>query len=232
MKTIGLIGGMSWESTITYYKIINEEVQKRLGGSHSGKILLHSFDFEDIAVLQRAAKWEEANSVLIEAGRGLVRAGADFLLICTNTMHLCACAVEKELKVPLLHIADPLGEAIRRAGVARVALLGSLFTMEMPDVVRGRLKSKYDLDLLTPQGAEAREVHRIIFDELVRGRFLEASRARLRDIIAGLVENGAEGVVLGCTELPLLVMEEDCPVPLFDTTALHAMAAVDFALRE
>jgi aspartate racemase len=231
MKTIGLIGGMSWESTITYYQLINQGVHKRLGGVHSARLLMHSFDFEDIAALQRAADWDEANAVLIAAGRGLVKAGADFLLICTNTMHLCACAVENELKVPLLHIADPLGAAIRSAGVKRVALLGTLFTMERPDVLRGRLKKKFDLDLLTPQGAEAQEVHRIIFEELVAGRFLESSRTRLRGIIAGLVRQGAEGVVLGCTELPLLVMAQDSPVPLFDTTALHAAAAVDYALE-
>ena len=231
MKTIGLIGGMSWESTIVYYRIINEDVQKRLGGVHSAKVLMHSFDFDDITAVQRAGDWKKADATLTEAGRGLVEAGADFLLICTNTMHLCACAVEQELKVPLLHIADPLGEAIRQAGVTRVGLLGTLFTMEMPDVLHGRLKKKFNVDVLTPQGGEAREVHRIIFEELVQGRFLEASRARLRDIIAGLVEAGAEGIILGCTELPLLVKAEDCPVPLFDTTALHARAAVEAALN-
>jgi len=231
MKTIGLIGGMSWESTIVYYRIINEEVQRRLGGVHSGKVLLHSFDFDDIRAVQRADDWDRANRILVEAGRGLVGAGADILLICTNTMHLCACAVEKELNLPLLHIADPLGEAIRRGGMGRVGLLGTLFTMERPDVLRGRLNKRFDLELMTPEGEEAREVDRIIFEELVKGIFTEASRARLRAVIAGLVDNGAEGIVLGCTELPLLVRPDDSPVPLFDTTALHAQAAVDMALK-
>lgn len=230
MKTIGLIGGMSWESTIVYYRLINEDVQQRLGGVHSGKVLMHSFDFADITAVQRAGGWDKANAMLIEAGRGLVKAGADVLLICTNTMHLCAAAMENALNVPLLHIADPLGTAIRKAGLTRVGLLGTLFTMERPDVIAGRLKTKFDLDLVAPQGEDAQDVHRIIFDELVKGVFREPSRARLRAIIAKLVEEGAEGVILGCTELPLIVRAEDSPVPLFDTTALHAHAAVELAL--
>lgn len=230
MKTIGLIGGMSWESTITYYRIINEEAQKRLGGVHSARILMHSFDFEDVAALQRAGDWAGCNRMLGEAGRGLARAGADFLLICTNTMQLCSASVEQAAGVPLLHMADPLGAAIRRAGLTRVGLLGTRFTMERPDVLRARLKADFDLDVFSPEGADAAEVHRVIYEELCCGRFLEASRAHYREIIARLVARGAEGVILGCTEIPLLVTQQDSAVPLFDTTTLHALAAVERAL--
>jgi aspartate racemase len=229
MKTIGLIGGMSWESTITYYRIINEEVQRRLGGVHSARILMHSFDFEDIAALQRSGDWPGCHKTLGKAGQGLASAGADFLLICTNTMQLCSASVEKAAGVPLLHMADPLGAAIRRAGLTRVGLLGTRFTMERPDVLRGRLKRDFDLDVFSPEGADAAEVHRVIYEKLCCGRFLDSSRAHYREIIARLVERGAQGVILGCTEIPLLVTQADCPVPLFDTTALHAMAAVERA---
>ncbi len=166
MKTIGLIGGMSWESTITYYKLINEEVQKRLGGVHSARILMHSFDFEDIAALQRRGEWAESNAVLVKAGQGLARAGADLLLICTNTMHIAAGVLAEQTHLPVLHIADPAGRAVRKAGLKRVGLLGTKFTMERPDVLRGRLKSMFDLDLLSPQGRDADDVHRIIYEEL------------------------------------------------------------------
>jgi aspartate racemase len=229
MKTIGLIGGMSWESTITYYKIINEEAARRLGGIHSARILMHSFDFDDIAALQRAGNWDECNAVLARAGQGLAKAGADFLVICTNTMQICAGAVEKLAGVKVLHIADPLGEAIRRAGLSRVGLLGTRFTMERPDVLRGRLKTKFDIGAIAPEGEDAAEVHRVIYEELCRGIFLDSSRARFRAIIARLVERGAEGVILGCTEIPLLVGAKDAAVPLFDTTSLHALAAVEAA---
>jgi aspartate racemase len=230
MKTIGLIGGMSWESTITYYRIINEEVQKRAGGVHSARILMHSFDFDDIVALQRAGDWTACNEVLARAGQGLAQAGADFLLICTNTMQLCAAVVEKRAGVPVLHMADPLGKAIARAGLTRVGLLGTRFTMERPDVLRARLKTDFDLEVLTPDGDDAGEVHRVIYEELCCGRFIDSSRARYREIIARLVARGAEGVILGCTEIPLLVSQKDSAVPLFDTTTLHAMAAVDLAL--
>lgn len=230
MKTIGLIGGMSWESTITYYRIINEEVQKRLGGVHSARILMHSFDFDDIAALQRSGDWNACDDVLALAGEGLARAGADVLIICTNTMQLCAAEVERRAKVPVLHMADPLGGAIRGAGLQRVGLLGTRFTMQRADVLRGRLKADFDLDVFAPEGADADEVHRVIYEELCRGRFLASSRARFREIIARLVAAGAQGVVLGCTEIPLLVSQQDSPVPLFDTTSIHALAAVQVAL--
>lgn len=230
MKTIGLIGGMSWESTITYYQLINQAVQKRLGGVHSARIVMHSFDFDDIAVLQRQGDWAASNAVLVKAGQGLARAGADVLLICTNTMHIAAGVLEEQTHLPVLHIADPLGRAIQAAGLKRVGLLGTKFTMERPDVLRGRLRTLYDLELLTPEGTEADDVHRIIYDELCCGKLLETSRARYREVIAGLVARGAEGIILGCTEIPLLVHADDATVPLFDTTTLHALAAVELAL--
>ena len=230
MKTIGLIGGMSWESTVTYYRLINEAVQKRLGGVHSARILMHSFDFDDVAVLQQAGNWAGCDAMLVEAAAGLVQSGADVILICTNTMHLCVPAVERTVRVPVLHIADPLGDAIRAAGLRRVGLVGTKFTMERPDVLKGRLKTRFDLDILTPAGVDADEVHRVIYDELCRGQFLAASRARYREIIGRLVAQGAEGIILGCTEIPLLVTADDAPVPLFDTTTLHARAAADLAV--
>jgi aspartate racemase len=231
MKTIGLIGGMSWESTTTYYRLINEGVHKRLGGMHSARLLMHSFDFEDIAALQRQDDWNRCNEVLVEAGRGLKHAGAEVLLICTNTMHVAAAALADDTKLPVLHIADALGGAIRRQGLKRLGLLGTKFTMERPDVLRARLISDYDLTLLTPEGEDGEAVHRIIYDELVQGILREESRARYREVIAKLVTCGAEGIILGCTEIPLLVQVEDSSVPLFDTTALHAAAAVDYALE-
>lgn len=231
MKTIGLIGGMSWESTVTYYRLINEAVQKRLGGVHSARILMHSFDFEDIAALQRAGNWDRCNTVLAGAGRGLAEAGADVLLICTNTMHLCVDALEAAVKVPVLHIADPLGKAITAAGFSKVGLIGTKFTMERADVLKGRLKSRYDLSILTPGSDDRDEIHRVIFDELCRGRFLDASRQRYREVIARLVADGAEAIILGCTEIPLLIGPDDAAVPLFDTTALHALAAAEFAME-
>lgn len=230
MKTIGLIGGMSWESTITYYRLINEAVQQRLGGVHSARILMHSFDFEDIAALQRAGDWAECDATLARAGQGLVNAGADILLICTNTMHICAKALERLTGVPVLHIADPLGEAIVSAGLKRVGLMGTKFTMEREEVLKERLATRFDLDILTPQGADADEIHRVIFEELCCGKQLEASRQRFRDIMAELARRGAEGIILGCTEIPLLVDVDDASVPLFDTTALHAGAAAAYAL--
>ncbi|MDE2112267.1 MAG: aspartate/glutamate racemase family protein [Alphaproteobacteria bacterium] len=230
MKTIGLLGGMTWESTVIYYQIVNREIQKRLGGLHSAKILMHSFDFEDVAALQSAGKWDEAGAYLAAAGRGLAQSGAGFLVLCCNTMHCVSEAIEKEAGVPLLHIADPLGAAIRGAGLSRVGLLGTRYTMEMPGVVRQRLAGKYGLSVLVPDGEDAAELHRIIYEELGRGKFLDSSRAACRRIIGGLVARGAQGIVLGCTELPLILAPDDSPVPQFDTLALHAMVIADLAL--
>jgi aspartate racemase len=191
---------------------------------------MSSFDFAEIAPLQKAGKWVEANARMAAAAVDLERAGADFIIMCCNTMHSATETIEQEVKVPFLHIADPLGAAIRARGFKRVGLLGSQFTMEHDDIIRGRLSSRYNVEVLTPERDDAEEVSRVIYDELVRGQFLDASRARYREVIARLVARGAEGVVLGCTELPLLVKPEDATVPLFDTTTLHAMAAVEFAL--
>jgi aspartate racemase len=230
MKTIGMIGGMSWESSSVYYQQINREVQKRLGGVHSAKFLIYSFDFTEMATLQAAGRWVEANALMVKIAQDLARAGADFLLIACNTMHCATPEIEKAVALPLLHIADPLGAAILRADLKRVGLVGSKYTMESDEVLRGRLGKRYGLSVIVPEGEDAAEASRVIYEELVRGKFLDASRARYRAIIAKLVEQGAEGIILGCTELPLLVKAEDCAVPQFDTTALHTMAAVDLAL--
>jgi aspartate racemase len=230
MKTIGMLGGMSWESSTVYYQLINREVQKRLGGVHSAKFLIYSFDFDEMSTLQRTGQWDKANARMAEVAVALAKGGADFLLIACNTMHSATPEMETAAKIPLLHIADPLGKAIDRAGMTRVGLLGSRFTMEMDGIVRGRLKERYGLDIITPRGEDAEEVSRVVYEELVRGKFLDSSRANYRTIIAKLIAQGAQGIILGCTELPLLVKPEDSTVPLFDTTALHTLAAVDMAL--
>jgi aspartate racemase len=230
MKTIGMLGGMSWESTAVYYRLMNREVQARLGGVHSAKTLMYSFDFDDIAVLQSADKWSDIADRLIAAGTGLKHGGADFLMICCNTQHLVAAEIERAVGLPLLHIADPLGEAIAAKGMRRVGLIGTSYTMEKGGVIADRLREKFGIDSIVPEAKDRAEVHRIIFDELTRGQFLESSRTALRDIMARLVASGAEGIILGCTELPMLVKPEDASVPLFDTTTLHALAAVECAL--
>lgn len=230
MKTIGMIGGMSWESTVPYYQIVNREVQKRLGGVHSAKIVLESYDFGEMSVLQHAGRWDEARVQMEETGRRLARAGADFVMICCNTMHLMAAAVEKAAGIPLLHIADPLGTAIEAKGLRRIGLLGSCYTMEKGAILSDRLEEKFGIASIVPDEGGRATIDRVIQDELVCGKFLESSRAAYRDIMARMVQKGAQGIVLGCTEIPLLVKPEDASVPVFDTTALHAMAAVDLAL--
>jgi aspartate racemase len=230
MKTIGMLGGMSWESSAVYYRILNREVQKRLGGIHSAKTLMHSCDFAEMAALQQAGRWDEAHDRMATIGVHLAQAGADFLIICCNTMHTAAPQLEAAARVPLLHIADPLGQALKAAGAKKPALLGSRHTMTRDDILSGRLKARFGIEVMTPEGADAAEVDRVIYEELTRGQFLEASRARYREIISRLVARGADGVILGCTELPLLVQPDDSRVPLYDTTTLHAMAAVDLAL--
>jgi aspartate racemase len=231
VKTIGMLGGMSWESSAVYYQLMNRAVQARLGGVHSAKALMYSFDFGEIEALQAAGRWDDASTAMMDAGRTLARGGADFLMICCNTMHLMAAAVEDAAGIPLLHIADPLGEAIRAQGLKRVGLVGSCHTTEKSGIIIDRLNEKFGLEILVPEAADRAEIHRIIVEELVRGKFLEAARETHRRVMAGLVARGAEGVILGCTEIPLLVKREDASVPLFDTTALHAHAAVELALR-
>jgi len=230
-KTIGMIGGMSWESSSVYYQLINREVQKRLGGVHSAKALMYSFDFGEIAVLQDAGRWSDATVEMEKAGAKLARGGADFLMICCNTMHRMSGEVEKAAGVPLLHIADPLGERIRRDRISRIGLIGSVHTMQDGRIVSDRLIEKFGLEVLTPDEADRHTLHRIIIDELCRGNFRAESRAVCSAIMAKLVKRGAEGVILGCTEFPILLKAEDASVPLYDTATLHALAAVDLALQ-
>lgn len=231
MKTIGLLGGMSWESTLEYYRLLNEGIRQRLGGLHSARCLLYSVDFADIEAMQVSARWDDAGRALADCARSLERGGAQGIVLCTNTMHRVADAIQNAVGIPLLHIADATAHAIQRAGVRRVALLGTRFTMEQ-DFYRGRLEGAFGLDVLTPDAGEREVIHRVIYDELCLGIVRDDSRAAHRRIIAGLVERGAQGVILGCTELMLLVKSDDSAVPLFDTTALHVQAAVDWALLE
>jgi len=229
MKTIGLIGGMSWESSAGYYRLVNEGVKRRLGGLHSAKSVLYSVDFHEIERLQHAGDWDAAGIALADAARSLERAGADFLVLCTNTMHKIATAIEHAVTIPLLHIADPTGAAIRSGGYSRVGLLGTRFTMEQA-FYRERLREVHGLDVIVPDDANREAVHRIIYDELCVGTIREASREAYRQVMRDLVARGAEAIILGCTEISLLVGSTDASVPLFDTTALHAEAAVDAAL--
>ncbi|MDQ0392525.1 aspartate/glutamate racemase family protein [Labrys monachus] len=226
---IGLIGGMSWESSAEYYCIINREVRRRLGGVHSARSLMWSVDFGDIERLQHAGDWEGLAEAMRDAARRLERGGADFIVICTNTMHRLADAVTGAVSIPLLHIADPTAERIRAAGLRRVGLLGTAFTMEQ-DFYTSRLAGAYGLDVVIPYAQDRQAVHRIIYEELVAGVVKPASRLAYREVIARLVERGAQAVILGCTEIMLLVSAEDSAVPLFDTTTIHALAAVDRAL--
>ena len=230
-KVIGMLGGMSWESSAEYYRIVNERVQERLGGTASARCLLWSFDFAEIEALQHRGRWDEAGALLADAAQRLEAAGAELLVLCTNTMHLLADAIEAAVTVPLLHIADPTAEAIRADGLERIGLLGTAFTMEHP-FYRGRLEERHGLEVLVPDAADRATVHRIIYDELVQGRVEPASRAAYREIMARLVERGAQGIILGCTEIMLLVRPEDSAVPLYDTTTLHAEAAVAMALAD
>jgi aspartate racemase len=230
MKTIGLIGGMSWESSVQYYQIINRTVRERLGGFHSAKCILYSVDFAEIELLQRQGRWEDATPLMIEAARSVERAGADFLVICTNTMHKMADDVQKQIDIPILHIADATAREITDRGLKKVGLLGTRFTME-EDFYRGRLSAKHGLEVLIPTAEQREVVHRIIFDELCAGIIKQSSELIYLEIIEGLAREGAQGIILGCTEIGLLVKQEGCPIPLFDTTVIHSVAAVDYALR-
>jgi aspartate racemase len=228
MKTIGLIGGMSWESSALYYRQINETVKQRLGGLHSAKLLLHSVDFHSIETLQRAGDWASAGELLADCARTLEAAGVDFIVLCTNTMHIVAPTITDAVRIPLLHIADPTAQAIRQAGHTKIGLLGTRFTMEQ-DFYVDRLRQQ-GLDVVLPDQQDRDTVHRIIFEELCLGQTLEASRQHYRRIMAKLMAQGAQAIILGCTEITLLVGPQDADVPLFDTTALHATAAAERAL--
>ncbi|MCB1555603.1 MAG: aspartate/glutamate racemase family protein [Xanthomonadales bacterium] len=229
MKTLGLIGGMSWESTLPYYRFINEAVGRRLGGLHSAKLVLYSVDFAEIERMQRDDAWDEAGAHLADAARTLESAGASLIVLCTNTMHKVAEAIEASVAIPLLHIADATGVAVRQAGLRRVGLLGTRFTMEQA-FYRDRLQARHGLDVIVPDEADRDTVHRVIYEELCRGRFLDAARTEFCAIIQKLVDGGAEAIILGCTEIGLLVRADDVTVPLFDTARLHAEHAVAVAL--
>ncbi|KAF1015826.1 MAG: putative racemase YgeA [Stenotrophomonas maltophilia] len=229
MKTLGLIGGMSWESSAQYYRILNEEVRRRLGGTHSAQVLLWSVDFQRIEQLQHAGDWDALAREMADAGRRLHAGGAELLLICTNTMHRLADAVTDAVPVPLLHIADPNAARIKADGLQRIGLLGTAFTMEQA-FYRGRLEQTHGLQVLVPAQDDRQTVHRIIYDELINGVVSDASRQAYVQVIQRLVADGAQGIILGCTEIMLLVGQQDSPVPLYDTTTLHALAAIDAAL--
>ena len=230
MKVIGLIGGMSWESTAEYYRIINKTVKERLGGLHSAKILLYSVDFSEVATLQTEGRWPEATKFMCAAAQHIERGGADCVLICTNTMHKMAPEVQSTVTIPLLHIADTTAIEIKKKGIKRIALLGTKYTME-EDFYKGRLVDDYDLDVFIPPEDGRTIVNRVIYEELCLGKVVEESRNQFQQIIHDLNRRGVEGVILGCTEISLLINQDDSPLPLFDTTAIHAQAAVDFALE-
>jgi len=229
MKTIGLIGGMSWESTVPYYRIINETVKERLGGLHSARIVLYSVDFFEIERLQHSGNWEAAGYMLAQAARCVEGAGADFVVLCTNTMHKVAPAIEAAVSIPLLHIADPTAAVIKEAGYRTIGLLGTRFTMEQ-DFYKERLARQHGLRVLVPEPGDRTIVHRVIYEELCLGTISSDSRTEYRRILAALVSGGAEAIILGCTEISLLVGPADATVPLFDTTQIHARSAAERAL--
>jgi len=229
MKTIGLIGGMSWESSIEYYRIINQVIRKKLGGVHSAKSVMVSLDFAEIEELQNRGDWDEATQIMVEAAQLVEKGGADFFLICTNTMHLMAEEVQAGVNIPLLHIADATARAVKKRELDIVGLLGTRFTMEK-EFYRGRLEELHQLKILVPDKEKRDQVHRVIYEELVQGMITDGSREIYREVIDTLVAGGAQGIVFGCTEIGLLVKQEDVPIPVFDTMEIHALAAVDAAL--
>jgi aspartate racemase len=230
MKTIGLIGGMSWESSLEYYRIVNEQVKQKLGGLHSAQCLMYSVDFFEIEAMQHQGNWKEATKQMIDAAKRLEKGGADFVIICTNTMHKTADDVAASIGIPLLHIADATAEKIQPFGYRKVGLLGTRFTME-EDFYKGRLKDKYGLDILIPDERDRKIVHDIIYKELCLGKINSLSKEQYIRIISQLVSKGAEAVILGCTEITLLVQQKDVKIPLFDTTRIHAEAAVEFSIN-
>ena len=230
MKTIGLIGGMSWESTAHYYELLNRGAKQRLGGRHSAKLLLYSIDFDELAAYQHSDRWDEAKELIVDGARRLERGGADCVLIGANTMHIAAPEVEAAVRIPLLHVCDVTASEIVKSGVRKVGLLGTAFTMEMP-FYRERLEQKFGLAVIVPEDADRAETHRIIFDELVHGVVKQESKQKYREIVGRLVAKGAEAIILGCTELMMIITAEDSVVPLFDTTTLHCEAALEFALK-
>lgn len=230
MKTIGLIGGMSWESSLEYYRLINEMVKEKLGEPHSAKCIMYSVDFAEYEKLQHEEKWDILTDKMIEIGKKLEKAGSDFVLICTNTMHRMAPEVQDNIKIPLLHIADAAADEIKNKKFDKVGLLGTKFTMEQ-EFYKGRLKEKHDINVIIPNEKERDIVHNVIYKELISGIINQSSRKKFQEIIKNLQKRGAEGVILGCTEIPLLIKEEDSSIPVFDTTMLHASKAVETALE-
>lgn len=231
MKTIGMIGGMSWESTVSYYQALNEGIKEKLGGLHSAKICMNSIDFAEIEELQHQGKWDETAVILSQAAKSVENAGADFILICTNTMHKVVPQIASSISIPILHIADATAQKLIKNKVTKVGLLGTRFTMEQ-DFYKGRLTNQFGIDVVVPEEFDREKIHSIIYDELCKGIISEESRLVYVDIINKLKEQGVEGVILGCTEIALLIQQEHSSVPLFDTTAIHAEAAVNLALSD
>ncbi|MFW6251850.1 MAG: aspartate/glutamate racemase family protein [Halanaerobium sp.] len=230
MKTIGLIGGMSWESTVDYYKILNREVKKRLGDPHSAEIIMHSVDFAEIEKLQAAGEWELLTQKMINIAEKLEAAGADMLLICANTMHQMAPAVQSQLKIPLLHIADAAAEKIEAENLKKVGLLGTKYTME-GDFYKDRIENNYQIEVIIPEAEQRDYIHQAIYQELVAGILKDQTREKFKTVIDSLKIKGAEGIILGCTEIPLLIKDQNSSLPVFNTTELHAKKAVEFALE-
>ncbi len=230
MKTIGLLGGMSWESTLSYYKAINEGVKKELGGFHSAKIVLYSVDFAEIEEFQNTGQWDKAGNLLAEAAKGVQCAGADFLLLCTNTMHNVVSQIEENIDIPVLHIADATAEELLRNDVKKAGLLGTKFTMEQ-DFYKNRIREKFGIEVIIPGEDERNAVNDIIYDELCQGIMNYTSEEKILEIIKSLREDGADAVILGCTEIPMIIGQEDTDIPLYDTTLIHADAAVKKALK-
>ncbi|KGK90111.1 aspartate/glutamate racemase family protein [Clostridium sp. HMP27] len=230
MKKIGLIGGMSWESSLEYYKIINETIKLKLGGLHSAECLMYSVDFQEIESLQHQNKWEELTNIMVDTAQKLKNAGADFIIICTNTMHKMASDIESRVGIKVLHIAEVTGEKIVQKGIKKVGLLGTKFTME-GDFYKKILKEKFNIDIIIPDEDHRDMVHEVIYEELCKGIISEVSKEKYKKVIESLALKGAEGIVLGCTEIPLLIKQEDVDIPIFDTTTIHAISAVEFALN-
>ncbi|UPR36234.1 aspartate/glutamate racemase family protein [Vibrio cyclitrophicus] len=231
MKTIGLLGGMSWESTMSYYKSINEGVKAALGGLNSAKVCMYSVNFDEIEKLQHQGRWAETADILSDAALSVEKGGADFVLICTNTMHKVVPEIEEKITIPILHIADTTAQKLLEQGVKKVGLLGTAFTMEQ-DFYKGRLSNEFGIDVVIPDESDRKQVHNIIYQELCRGEVKEESRDVYRQIIEKLSQQGAEAVILGCTEIALLIQQQHTDVPLFDTTAIHAEAAVRLATSD
>lgn len=231
MKIIGLIGGMSWESSAEYYRIINETVNERLGDLHSAKCLMYSLDMNEINILQHENRWDEVSILAVDAAKRLERGGAEFIVLCTNTVHKLAENIEMSVNIPLLHIADATAKAIKNKQMSKVGLIGTKFTMEH-EFYKGRLNEKHGIEVVIPNEEDRQVIHDVIYNELCKGEINDISRQKFIEIINHLIEDGAEGIILGCTEIPLLVREEDVEVPIFNTTRIHAEAAVDYALQD